>query len=252
MEWMAAFSFKVTTYTPVLARLKAGFLLREILDRSQQKTVAASKVTQNFWMYSAHDTTIANVLNALGVFEVSQRTVDNNTTTHDTSHQTIFVWFAFFMFSLSLLSRCQLHSPPYRACIMFELYRVNNEYALQIFYRNTTIETPEPLYIPNCGTTCPLSKLFQLYNDILPSGDFEAECKVPLLAMTYEEADLDGFQLGKHHRWQNEFKILMTFSQIPSHAGSIAIVCFVVIMMLLATIIYKSYQNRNTRWYLKL
>lgn len=73
MQWISSLSFQVPTYTRLLARLKAGFLLREILKRSQEKSVGSKKVPQNFWMYSAHDTTIADILNTLNLFEVSQR-----------------------------------------------------------------------------------------------------------------------------------------------------------------------------------
>lgn len=75
MQYISALSFQMATYTPVMARLKAGFFLREILKRSHRKSEGSKKVPQNLWMYSAHDTTIVNVLNSLGLFEVSQRPV---------------------------------------------------------------------------------------------------------------------------------------------------------------------------------
>lgn len=56
-----------------MGRLKAGFLLREILNRSREKSEGAKSLPQKFWMYSAHDVTVANVLNTLGLFEVSHR-----------------------------------------------------------------------------------------------------------------------------------------------------------------------------------
>lgn len=59
---------------------------------------------------------------------------------------------------------------------------------IQIFYKNTT-ETPMPLNIPNCGYSCPLDQMYQLYANVLP-GDFNDECRLSMLAMTYEEADL--------------------------------------------------------------
>lgn len=31
----------------------------------------------------------------------------------------------------------------------------------------------EPLDMPNCGQKCPLDKLFELYQDDLPTEDFE-------------------------------------------------------------------------------
>lgn len=71
MQWIAARSFATKTATPQLARLKAGFLLKEILMRFKNKTESVLKPNRSMWVYSAHDTTIGNVLNSLGVFEVS-------------------------------------------------------------------------------------------------------------------------------------------------------------------------------------
>lgn len=70
LEWISHRQFQVFTNTPTLARLQIGFLLKEIFDRSQAK--AENNITQNLWIYSAHDNTIANVLNALGMFWVKK------------------------------------------------------------------------------------------------------------------------------------------------------------------------------------
>lgn len=70
LEWLANFSFQEATDTLELARLKAGFLLRDILARCNAKVNATLKPDRSIWIYSAHDTTIANILNALGLFEV--------------------------------------------------------------------------------------------------------------------------------------------------------------------------------------
>lgn len=89
----------------------------------------------------------------------------------------------------------QLHSPPYTACIMMEL-RVDetNTPLVSIFYKNTTAE-PLPLDIPGCGPSCPLTKLMNIYEDVLPV-DWERECKLSTMMMTYEEANL-GTATGK-------------------------------------------------------
>lgn len=72
MKWIADRSFQTNTYTPQLARLKAGFLLREILNRFTDKSQDRLKPNRSLWIYSAHDTTVANILNTLGLFEVNQ------------------------------------------------------------------------------------------------------------------------------------------------------------------------------------
>lgn len=70
LEWIANFSFQESTDTIEMARLKAGFLLREILNRCNAKANSTLKPDRSIWMYSAHDTTIGNILNSLGLFEV--------------------------------------------------------------------------------------------------------------------------------------------------------------------------------------
>lgn len=70
MKWLAARSFATNTYTPKLARLKVGFLIKEMFQRFSNKSLSLSNPKQSVWIYSAHDTTVANLLNALGLFEV--------------------------------------------------------------------------------------------------------------------------------------------------------------------------------------
>lgn len=65
---------------------------------------------------------------------------------------------------------------------------------VQIFYKNTT-EDPRAMYIPNCGISCPLEKLYRIYNDIIP-GNFDEECRLSILTMTYEDAEMNA-SLGK-------------------------------------------------------
>lgn len=36
----------------------------------------------------------------------------------------------------------------------------------------------EPLFIPDCGQKCPLTKMFEVYEDIIPTEDFDIECRL--------------------------------------------------------------------------
>lgn len=60
-------AFALPTYTPQLKRLKHGFLLKNILDRLTNKT--QTRTEQTMVIYSAHDSTLAGLLNVLGLFE---------------------------------------------------------------------------------------------------------------------------------------------------------------------------------------
>lgn len=70
LEKLASFNFAMSTNTKLLARLRAGFLLRDMFDRFAKKANGTLSPDRSLWIYSAHDKTIANVLNALGLFEV--------------------------------------------------------------------------------------------------------------------------------------------------------------------------------------
>lgn len=71
MEKLANFCFSMPTNTKLLARLKAGYFVRDILERFTMKAEQTLSPDRSMWIYSAHDSTIANILNALGLFEVN-------------------------------------------------------------------------------------------------------------------------------------------------------------------------------------
>lgn len=72
MENMANYVLKLGTSSPELARLSSGFLIRDMLDRfneSQQHPETGRSIL----LYAGHDSTIANLLNSLGLFEVNSK-----------------------------------------------------------------------------------------------------------------------------------------------------------------------------------
>ncbi|XP_049531866.1 prostatic acid phosphatase [Anopheles darlingi] len=150
---ISAMTFAVKTNTSQLARLKMGPLVKEILNRFRSKAAGKLKPDRSLWIYSAHDVTVASLLNALRVFE--------------------------------------LHNPPFAACIMLELRRPVNggDPYVQVFYKNTTDDKPLLLPIPECGEQCPLDEMFKIYDDILPKN-WDSECELSLLSLSYVEADL--------------------------------------------------------------
>ena len=143
---ISGLSFATKTYTPLLARLKTGPLLKEILVRMHNKTSSVLEPNRSVWIYSAHDTTVSALLNTMGIFKT-----------------------------------IGYHNPPYASSVLIELRKYNDGPRVQVFYRNTTGE-PDPLEIPGCGTSCPLENMFKIYNDVLPVN-WEEECSLSLLQM---------------------------------------------------------------------
>ncbi|XP_055301172.1 prostatic acid phosphatase-like [Sitodiplosis mosellana] len=151
-EWVANHYFQIPTNTSLLARLSNGFFIREILEHFEQKINGSLSPNRSLFLYSAHDSTIANVLNSLGLFDP--------------------------------------HNPPYASSVYFELYQSNDEYYMQIVYRNTSDENPLPLEIPNCGTKCTLKQFKSIYSAIIPTETFEEECQLPLYLRILEGNDI--------------------------------------------------------------
>lgn len=69
MRPWADFSFRINCYTPKLQRLKMGLLVNDIVTRLVTKSRRRLFPDRKMWVYSAHDTTIANVLMTLGAFD---------------------------------------------------------------------------------------------------------------------------------------------------------------------------------------
>ncbi|KAF5285088.1 hypothetical protein FQA39_LY16777 [Lamprigera yunnana] len=121
---LSDFSFSISTYTPELIHLKTGPLINEIANHFENATKNISST--RFRMYSAHDTTVAEVLNSLNIF--------------------------------------QYHSPPYAATILLELRTKNNNYYLNVFYKNSS--DPQKMVLKGCEFDCPLNKFLEIIEPI--------------------------------------------------------------------------------------
>lgn len=148
------------THTNELKKYRAGFLIKEMLNRFKNKSQSLLQPDRSLWIYSAHDTIIVNVLNALNLYEVNLIFLEFIRNLADL----MTINFVFFF---------QLHVPPFSSSIFFELYHKNDNYFVKILYRKTPTDDVPALNIPNCGTMCLLDKFYELYKHILPA-DFES------------------------------------------------------------------------------
>lgn len=92
--------------------------------------------------------------------------------------------------------------PPYASAMFFELHQVNGKFHVELYNKRELGEDKvplEPLYIPNCGQKCPLNKFYDLYQDILPTEDFDTECRLPFAySLFYDIKTIDsGAAAGK-------------------------------------------------------
>lgn len=140
MKAWTAMSFAVPTYTPSLGRLKAGTLLNEIFEHFVNGT---KKLSQKFLMFSAHDITIANILNSLRVFEY--------------------------------------HAPPYSSTVIFELHALNGSLYVNVLYKNSSV--PQEIILSNCTFNCPLERFAKILEPIrLTRKQWDEECKLTYFA----------------------------------------------------------------------
>ncbi|KAF7283655.1 prostatic acid phosphatase-like [Rhynchophorus ferrugineus] len=149
MLFSVGLSFTLATYTPDLARFKIGPFFNELVNYfiNRTKTNQESEYyAPKFLMFSAHDTTIANLLNAMGAFEP--------------------------------------HSPPYTSTIIFELHKSAEQAYVNVFYKNTT--EARPITIRACTFNCNFDKFLEILKPITVSLDmWESECNSLWLLNNY-------------------------------------------------------------------
>lgn len=136
---VTAYSFVLNSYNDELKRLKGGPLLKKILDDSLAKANSSqSHKDIKMYSYSGHDSTVANLLMALNVWDEQV--------------------------------------PGYNILALLELHEINGIYGFKVFLRNSTYTEPYELTIPSCEEFCPLNKVVELTKNVLPTN-LKAECQ---------------------------------------------------------------------------
>ncbi|XP_036439854.1 lysosomal acid phosphatase [Colossoma macropomum] len=121
-------------------RLQGGLLLDQIIKNFTAAATLGSGGQLKMIMYSAHDTTIVALQQALDVFNGVQ--------------------------------------PPYASCHIFELHQDNESFSVEMFYRNdSSVDEPYPLTLPGCAQRCPLQDFIRLTRSVIPV-DWDKECQL--------------------------------------------------------------------------
>ncbi|XP_065337178.1 prostatic acid phosphatase [Cloeon dipterum] len=140
MQELSRLSFTLNAYTTELQRLKGGPLIGEIVNHMKQKVDKTLTPDRKLFLYSAHDTTVANILMTLGLFDAQ--------------------------------------NPPYTSSILLELHKLPPEkYFVTILYKNETDRDPYKLSLPGCAFRCPLDDFVKLTSPMIPE-DWNAECQL--------------------------------------------------------------------------
>ncbi|XP_003486585.1 venom acid phosphatase Acph-1 [Bombus impatiens] len=129
LDELAVNDIYIRTRTPQMKQLLAGMWIREWLNHVDDHL--NKNDTRKAFMYAAHDLNIAYILAALDNF-------DNEI-------------------------------PYYGSTLIFELHEEDNEYYIQMFYRNK--ENIQLLKFPNCDDKmCPLDKFKKFVMPIIPTN----------------------------------------------------------------------------------
>lgn len=167
LQKLYLFSAEQRIYTRQLARLRSGFLIREMLSHFTERMKKNHTSKTSLWIYSAHDITITSLLNVFGVFEVC---VQDGVTRY------VYKNFS-FLFVLQPLG-----VPNYSSGVLFELHKSHSGYHIEVYHyttkhKNNDFMSHKPLFIPGCGTWCSVSKMLQSFWAMIPHGDFDTECE---------------------------------------------------------------------------
>ncbi|XP_061193974.1 prostatic acid phosphatase-like [Saccostrea echinata] len=142
LRQLEAWQFHLLYYNKEMAKLKGGPLLKEMRDNMVNAS-GKNYTGPKLYMFSGHDTTVAALLSALGLYK--------NIT----------------------------GSPVYAATVMLELYKKAEYYYVEIHYKDnhsTNSSASTILTLEGCSEKCELSKFLSLTAAAVPK-DWRRECE---------------------------------------------------------------------------
>ncbi|XP_048754443.2 lysosomal acid phosphatase-like [Ostrea edulis] len=138
-----AWQFHLLYYTKEMAKLKGGPLLKEMRDNMVNVSKDKNYTGPKLFMFSGHDTTVAALLSALGLYaNISS-------------------------------------SPPYTACVMLELYKTDSYYYVETHYKDNHLSDRNAsriLTLEGCDKKCRLDTFLSLTASAVPT-DWRRECE---------------------------------------------------------------------------
>ncbi|KAJ8984752.1 hypothetical protein NQ317_005017 [Molorchus minor] len=117
IKHLAIMDYNVSTATPKLKRLASGFLMQKIIDDTIAKAREEKYKETKVFLYSAHESNVAQMLRFLGIF--------------------------------------YSHVPPYGSYLTFEVHNLNGERGFKIFYQDYSSDKPKKYKLPDCGSFLP-------------------------------------------------------------------------------------------------
>jgi hypothetical protein len=129
--------------TPAIQKFRGGPLLHEIIDRMDVQA-ASDTSPLKYYVYSSQDFTVAAMLECLGAYDDI------------------------------------LPNPHYASAILLEMHKVDAQYNVELYYRNTTATTQQDAFlmpIGGCPYPCSLTKFRERSKALFLDTDFDTACK---------------------------------------------------------------------------
>lgn len=144
MNDLRSYGFYISFSTPLSKRLRGGPILKDIIEKMEQKVKRESSLHAKVFMYSTHDSDLAALMSAMSVYNKIP--------------------------------------PPYCATVLMELHEKGpHNHTVVIKYLNATtfpVDPKQPLYplvVPGCEISCPLGHFIRITKDSVPD-DWHREC----------------------------------------------------------------------------
>lgn len=160
MRFLAEQSYVDLVATPDMQRIKAGPLIKLITDQMKAKVNGTLEPAERkLFLYSAHDWTITNLLIALKVWK---RQMPN---------------FA-AMILMELHQKSDNEDYHVEVCLVSYLSLIFLIFILlfQLFYQNGPKAPLVALILPGCTMRCPLNRVLELIEDVLPTDTYDEMC----------------------------------------------------------------------------
>ncbi|EFN60591.1 Lysosomal acid phosphatase [Camponotus floridanus] len=132
---LAEWAYDYFPYGPLFDAIVAQYDISPLIRAMTDNMIAAQNMNSDtkIYLYSGHETNIASLLQAFGVYEP--------------------------------------HVPEYSSAIIMELQEINQEFYVKLLYYQGIPPTIKELQIPGCDVLCPFDKYLDLIEDLIPSDD---------------------------------------------------------------------------------
>ncbi|KAK6752591.1 hypothetical protein RB195_003795 [Necator americanus] len=154
------------------SRFLGGYLLNNWIENAKKVANGTMKEPKKMLLYSAHDGTIMPLMYAMGVAN-------------------------------DLLV-------PYASALIMEIYKDNDDYLVELLFRNESTRDPFRLSIPDCGKSCTVKKMAKNYKKMVLSSLEEQQslCGTPMIDNERPTMEINHLIVLSYHGFLNEHRLI--------------------------------------------